>query len=91
MLVAHLLVGVLAGVFALLASLLLGFSGWAAIGCFVLGSNIGLVTSAIVAIAANSIRDRLARHRAERRVRLTLGSLLMVLLGVLALGWSHAR
>ena len=50
MLVRHLMVGVVVGAEAALATGLMGFSVWAMIGFCVLGANLGLLLSVLVAL-----------------------------------------
>lgn len=45
MLIAHLFVGGLLGAIAAVIGVLLGFSFWAVVGCYVLGANVGLLAS----------------------------------------------
>lgn len=91
MLVGHLMVGLLVALFAALLSLALGLSGWAALAGFVLGGNIGVLSSAAVAVLSGFVRSHLATRRAQRRGEVALGSLLAFLLGLLTLVWSQAR
>ena len=62
MLVVHLLLGLLSGLGAALLGVVMDFSPWAVLGYFVLGSNLGLLASALMAYLAGS-RARLHRRR----------------------------
>lgn len=48
MVVGHLMIGVVLGLLAAAASLLMGYSAWAAFGFYVLGGNVGLALSVAV-------------------------------------------
>jgi hypothetical protein len=58
MLVGHLLFAIFIGAIAATGGVLLGFSGWAATVCFVLGANLWIVIGAVVAHLDPSVRTR---------------------------------
>jgi len=58
MLVRHMLCGAAIGLLAMLAGLLVGLSGWSALGTFVLGASLGLGASALGALSCRPYRDR---------------------------------
>ncbi len=91
LLVGHLLVGILAGLFAAAVSPPMGSSPGVVAGCCILRASIGLVASAVVAGLSGAARARGARKGPGRGMRAALGLLLMTLLGFMALGWSLAR
>jgi CheY-like chemotaxis protein len=43
------MLGILTGILAVFVSVLMGYSGWILLGCYVVGGTVGLVTSAVVA------------------------------------------
>jgi len=45
MLVVHLAFGIIFGVLAAALSVVMGFSFWGIVGCYVLGANVGLLAS----------------------------------------------
>lgn len=64
MLVGYLLVGVIVGALAALASGLMGYSAWAVAGIFVMGANLGFWLSNLAALVPG--RRRAARASAAQ-------------------------
>ena len=50
MLIVHLFFGLLFGTIAAVAGVLMGASFWSAVGCYILGANVGLLAGIPVAL-----------------------------------------
>ena len=61
MLIVHLFFGLLFGTLAAVASVLMGFSFWGAVGCYILGANVGLLASLPAALLRRPKAPQLPR------------------------------